>query len=166
MTKTLTLTQPWATLVAKGQKLVETRTWLTRYRGPILIHAAQGISREWFRYAVELRQLGYLTQAELDGIHHGSLRGAIVARAVLDDVWPAMRALEVIDDVERTFGFYTEERFAWWLRDIEPIDPPLPWRGRLGLWNGPEIGPSGLPLQEHTIYCRDPTCPGSCRVRS
>lgn len=38
----LTLTQPWATLVAIGAKRIETRSWGSAYRGPIAIHAAKG----------------------------------------------------------------------------------------------------------------------------
>lgn len=41
--KTLSLTQPWATLVAIGAKQIETRSWGTRYRGPLAIHASQGM---------------------------------------------------------------------------------------------------------------------------
>lgn len=33
----LTLKEPWATLVREGKKTIETRTWRTSYRGPILI---------------------------------------------------------------------------------------------------------------------------------
>src|SRR6266567_3747703 len=38
----LTLTQPFATLVAGGAKHLETRSWSTSYRGPLAIHAAKG----------------------------------------------------------------------------------------------------------------------------
>ena len=41
--KVITLTQPWATLVAIGAKRIETRSWPTRYRGPLAIHAAIGL---------------------------------------------------------------------------------------------------------------------------
>lgn len=41
--RVLTLTQPWATLVAIGAKRIETRSWATHYRGPLLIHAASGL---------------------------------------------------------------------------------------------------------------------------
>ena len=40
--KALTLTQPWASLVACGAKTIETRSWRTPYRGPVAIHAAKG----------------------------------------------------------------------------------------------------------------------------
>src|SRR6202030_2406661 len=39
--KALTLTQPWATLVAIGAKRIETRSWPTLYRGPLAIYAAK-----------------------------------------------------------------------------------------------------------------------------
>ena len=44
--KAITLTQPWATLVAMGAKQVETRSWSTAYRGQIAIHAAKGYPKE------------------------------------------------------------------------------------------------------------------------
>ena len=34
--KALTIWQPWAQLLATGTKSIETRSWGTRYRGPIL----------------------------------------------------------------------------------------------------------------------------------
>ncbi|GIK37898.1 MAG: hypothetical protein BroJett011_17310 [Chloroflexota bacterium] len=44
----LTLTQSWAALVTLGAKQIETRSWSTRYRGPLAIHAGQGYGR-WSR---------------------------------------------------------------------------------------------------------------------
>lgn len=38
--KALTLYQPWASLVSHRVKTIETRSWSTRYRGPLAIHAA------------------------------------------------------------------------------------------------------------------------------
>lgn len=42
--KGLTLTQPWATLIALGAKRIETRPRQTHYRGSIAIHAAKGLA--------------------------------------------------------------------------------------------------------------------------
>lgn len=39
--KFLTLHQPWAALIAVGDKTIETRSWSTRYRGPLAIHAGK-----------------------------------------------------------------------------------------------------------------------------
>ena len=35
--KALSVKQPWANLIARGRKTIETRTWATTYRGPLLI---------------------------------------------------------------------------------------------------------------------------------
>lgn len=40
--KALTVSQPFASLIADGQKFVENRTWSTSYRGLIAIHAGKG----------------------------------------------------------------------------------------------------------------------------
>ena len=39
--RALSLTEPWATLVAIEAKRIETRSWQTGYRGELLIHAAK-----------------------------------------------------------------------------------------------------------------------------
>ena len=44
--KVITIKQPWATLIAEGYKEYEFRTWKTKYRGEILIHAGKGIDKE------------------------------------------------------------------------------------------------------------------------
>lgn len=46
--KALTLHQPWATLVALDVKTIETRSWATKHRGPIAIHA--GVSAKALDY--------------------------------------------------------------------------------------------------------------------
>src|SRR4051812_32107461 len=44
--RVLSLKQPWAWTVATGKKRVENRTWSTKYRGPIYIHASSKFARE------------------------------------------------------------------------------------------------------------------------
>lgn len=51
--KALTLTQPWASLVALGAKKIETRSWKTAYRGPLAIHAAKGFPKDAQRLVLE-----------------------------------------------------------------------------------------------------------------
>src|SRR5262245_46166865 len=40
----LSVRQPWAWLIVNGYKDVENRSWRTRYRGPVLIHAGANTS--------------------------------------------------------------------------------------------------------------------------
>lgn len=37
----LSVKQPWAALIVAGLKTVEIRTWATRVRGPVLVHASK-----------------------------------------------------------------------------------------------------------------------------
>lgn len=41
--RALTIRQPWASLVAIGVKHIETRSWPTKYRGELLIHAGLAV---------------------------------------------------------------------------------------------------------------------------
>lgn len=42
-TPALSVRQPWAWLILHAGKDIENRTWRTRYRGPLLIHASKAI---------------------------------------------------------------------------------------------------------------------------
>ncbi len=44
--KAITLQQPWASLVAAGATNIVTRTWQTKYRGRLALHAAGDISTD------------------------------------------------------------------------------------------------------------------------
>jgi hypothetical protein len=74
--KAITIWQPWASLIACGTKKYETRSWPTKYRGPIAIHAA----------AKEPRTLPQEVREALDQLDEVPL-GAIIATAELVNVW-------------------------------------------------------------------------------
>ena len=44
--KVITVKQPYATLIAEGLKKYEFRTWNTKYRGDILIHAGKTVDKK------------------------------------------------------------------------------------------------------------------------
>ena len=44
--KVLTIKQPFATLIIEGLKEYEFRTWKTKYRGELLIHAGKGVDKK------------------------------------------------------------------------------------------------------------------------
>ena len=125
--KALSLTQPWATLVATGKKQIETRSWSTRYRGPLYIHAAKGFPPSAREFALQV----YGNPAILPNIP----RGAIIARAWLLDVCPTADMWSKISPEEARYGDYTPGRFAWVLTNIKQLEP-IPWKGALGLFEG------------------------------
>lgn len=143
--KALSLTQPWATLVAIGAKRIETRSWGTSYRGPLVIHAAKGWKREDQELCFAAPFFEYLS-AEYRRFEPDLLpRGVIVAVATLKRVSPTIGLLErttptggwLIDDRERAFGNYGPGRYAWFLANVRSLAEPIPCRGALGLWTPP-----------------------------
>lgn len=128
--RALTLTQPWASLVALGLKRVETRSWSTNYRGTLAIHAAKGMPPYAREFASEERAIGRLPAV--------IPRGAIVAVARLTGVVPTDDAALEVSALERRFGDYGPGRYAWFIDDVRILGAPVPCRGALGLWAVPE----------------------------
>jgi hypothetical protein len=44
--KCISIRQPWASLIASGQKTVELRTWTTKYRGPLIVCASAAPTKD------------------------------------------------------------------------------------------------------------------------
>lgn len=97
--KAITIRQPWASLIAAGVKTIETRSWSTKYRGPLAIHAGKHNDGSFFPCAyvkgtlfdhprvVERRTLRLPNGIEIPhpGIESWP-RGAVVATCTLADV--------------------------------------------------------------------------------
>jgi hypothetical protein len=64
MMKAISVQQPYAWLIMRGIKTVENRTWKTKIRGPVLIHASKKIDLKSYNtlksQGVELPELGDL----------------------------------------------------------------------------------------------------------
>lgn len=153
--KALTLTQPWASLVANGAKQIETRNWRTPYRGPLAIHAGKGLGglgpgateddlRGLVRSDPFATALDHQFANELP-------RGAIVAVAELAYILPTEEVgpdlvtdalIGVNGEAELAFGNYKPGRYAWRLANVirllDPIEIP---KGAVvdyrGLWDDP-----------------------------
>ncbi len=133
--KTLSLLQPWASLVALGEKQIETRSWKTDYRGPLLIHASKG----WQAWQAQLtRDAPFWMPFSLGSTPKELLpwnaRGVILCQVFLVD---CLRVEDVkcgLSEKERAFGDYTDGRFAWMFEDLTPLKEPIPAKGSLGLW--------------------------------
>lgn len=160
--KTLTLTQPWATLVAIGAKKIETRGWQTSYRGPLAIHAAKGFPQ----WAQELcftepfaEALSGLLEHCPPGLLHPLPLGQIVAVCDLTEIYSTNTRVLSFSDVdisfssegsligsqvssfklpppepELAFGDYSPGRFAWRLENVQALPEPVPAKGALSLW--------------------------------
>jgi hypothetical protein len=149
--KALTLTQPWATLVAKGQKKIETRSWNTNYRGPIAIHAAKGFP-SWARQMCYSKHFVLSLFDDFDGKWQWLPTGKVVATCELVHVVRIDEAISfqacdgigwnkqfwALDEKERAFGDYGAGRYAWLLSNITALAEPISAKGALGLWDWSE----------------------------
>lgn len=131
--KALTLTQPWASLVAIGAKKIETRSWSTKYRGPLAIHAAKGFPKE----AREVCGLPMFSANLFLGGYNGRddlPLGMVVATCQLMEVQLITHPFDLPANQEITFGDYTIGRYMWYLADVRRLAVPVPAKGMLGLW--------------------------------
>lgn len=152
--KAITLTQPWATLIAIGAKTIETRSWVTNYLGPLAIHAAAGLGpvggKEGLRWQCSQEPFCSVLDAwarehakfytDLADMVNRPLMplGAVVATCTLYYVRQTQgRTIESdygISSQELAFGDFSEGRYAWLLRDIKMLAQPIPAKGALGVW--------------------------------
>ncbi|KEQ25557.1 ASCH domain-containing protein [Paenibacillus tyrfis] len=142
--KAITIIQPWATLIALGEKKFETRSWRRKYRGPLAIHAGLKVDRELCEkepFRSVLAKHGYTA----DNLP----TGAIVATCELSnclkiDVFEGITSLYAgdsnhewieIDGNELMFGWYDNGRYAWELTNVQQLPESIPAKGMQGIWN-------------------------------
>lgn len=133
--KALTISQPFASMIASGEKWIENRHWSTSYRGSLAIHAGKGTQ--------------YLDRHELKEFP----TGVVIAIAKLvacysieqiqaNDSDSTKRKLRIDGSIwnwsEAARHEHAEGPFCWILQDIQAIDP-IPCRGAQGLrdWERP-----------------------------
>ena len=126
--KAISLWQPWASAIALGYKRIETRSWPTKHRGLIAIHAAK-------RWTADERQTAEIFESQygLTGLATAP-RGCIVAIAKIVSVRPTEHLIDEISNIEEMLGNYGPNRYGWMLEDVRKLEHPVPWRGMQGLF--------------------------------
>lgn len=147
--KAITVWQPWASLLACGAKEYETRSWATKYRGSIAIHAALRDPMQDLYPVPFIRAVAQAFGDSFDAAMHNAPRGAIIATAELVGCWEMIRnpvdgvmhfldetdAAVCINGNELLFGDWQPGRFAWEFKNMQMLDTPIPARGAQRLWN-------------------------------
>lgn len=125
--KALTVCQPYAELIARGEKRVENRTWYTHYRGTLAIHA--GKSREW---------LNGTTDEELEKFYGRRVEfGAVIATCTLADcikLGDIQRGHYALTQPWLRDHVHTLGPFCLLLQDVRRLEHPIPCRGMQGFW--------------------------------
>jgi len=131
---TITVRQPWATLLAFEVKTYETRSWRCEHRGPLAIHASSMLhpddriwAQEDMNIARLLRECGYEDVTDLP-------LGTVLAVGTLTQCYRT-EAFGVLSRTERALGDWSRGRWAWRIERVERLPEPVPAKGRLGLWH-------------------------------
>lgn len=128
MMKVITIKQPFASLIAEGLKRYEFRTWRTKYRGDILIHAGKSVD---LKAMEKFKHLGLSYPI-----------GCIIAKATITD------CIEVDDNMREKLSLENSLVYSGVIKDlswvgygfqlenIEKIEP-IYVNGKLSLWDYP-----------------------------
>lgn len=125
--KVITVKQPFATLIAEGLKEYEFRTWRTKFRGDILIHAGKGIDKKAMERYKHLN-LDYPS-------------GKIIAKATITDcVYVDDNLKEKLQEKDPLVYYGILQKDSNWdgygfkLENIKKL-PPIEINGKLSLWD-------------------------------
>lgn len=115
--RALTVRQPYAELIAAGDKTIEVRSRPTSHRGPLAIHSAKALASGLECLCDELPV------------------GCVVA--VVDLVGCRELAPEDIPSTMAFDAFDVSGLYAWELANPRRVCP-VEWRGQLNLWSLPD----------------------------
>lgn len=130
--KALTLTQPWATLIALGIKRIENRPWkppANMIGERFAIHASREVDEQVFTALVAEEYLQHNTPGRDTPIPTSE----IVATAVLRN-WITTEAEATLINQDRWWS----GPYAFVLDDIRPIVMPTKIKGALSFWRLPD----------------------------
>jgi len=135
--KAISVKQPWASLIVEGIKDVENRTWPTKFRGRVLVHAGATLVK--FNALVDI-----LTYPQFDILKGnvspfiGNYLGAIIGSVEIVDcvinhpsIWADKTDLE-------TVVWSSKPIYNWILANPIKFDKPIPAKGKLSFWEFPE----------------------------
>lgn len=125
--RVLSIREPFASLIASGDKKIETRSFKTNYRGELFIHASGKkidksiVDNTFINNMIKDRKMQF---------------GKIICRVKLVDC--VYMDQEFINSIKNTkeyqLGLYKEGRYALILDNVELIEPIIA-KGRLNIWN-------------------------------
>ncbi len=124
--KVLTIKQPWATLILQQDKRFEFRTWKTKYRGELLIHAGKSVEKE------TVKRLAKYLPKELPV-------GKIIGKVnIVDCIQVDEEFNKALKEENKDIYFSNSyvSNYAWKIEDVEVFDEEnhISVNGKLSLW--------------------------------
>lgn len=121
--KVLTIKQPYASLIANGYKKYEFRSWKTKYRGKLYIHAGNGIDK---------KRMSMVEEYKLDYPN-----GYIIAKVNLTDciLVDEKMSKQLRKENPKVYTHDYTGYYAWKLEDVQILKNPIKASGKLSIWN-------------------------------
>ena len=143
--KTLSVKQPWAYLICSGIKDIENRTWKTKFRGRVLIHASGKPDKEPYMLFND-KQVDSIGDYDIMNVVAsygclGTIIGSVeIVDCVIDhsSVWAekSIDCKECPDVEECPVGKCPHLIYNWVLANPIMFDSPIvDVKGKLGLWD-------------------------------
>ena len=142
--RVLSIKQPWATLIVRGVKRFEARTWQTPHRGQIALHASSGTAPYVFDEADGDDVLGTIfcnqgwgESADLKALPRTSVVGTvdIVTIVPAKKIWDTLTPEDKV--LVGSFEEPPDDLYLWELANPREI-PPVQINGKLNLWTLPD----------------------------
>lgn len=122
--KVLTIKQPWATLIINGYKRFEFRSWYTKYRGELLIHAGKSVDKE------AMKRLEKYLDCNIP-------IGKIIGKVNITDCIKLDEELKKKLLLENADIYKNSEigSFAFEIENVVKFENEIEVNGKLGFWN-------------------------------
>lgn len=124
--KAISIRQPWCWAILNAGKDMENRQWPTRFRGPVLLHAAKGMTRDEYEDCLSTMHAISRTHPFQSGLalprFYELERGGVVGRMEIVNCW----------DNHQSPWFFG--RYGFEIRNVEPL-PFYPCKGALGFFD-------------------------------
>ncbi len=132
--KTITVKQPWAYLIFNG-KDIENRTWPTKFRGRVLVHAGVKRANFWLStmYSLvdeELRKIPIEDYDRKDGLYSAIIGSVEIIDCVVNhpSIWA--EKTDYVEINKEGLG----PIYNWVLANPILFPEPIPAKGKLSFW--------------------------------
>jgi len=114
--KAISIRQPWASLIVAGIKDIENRSWQTKYRGKLLIHASQKFDKDGLEMMKKMKIPEIIIETMRD------YRGGIIGE------------VNLVDCVKKSDSDWFEGPYGFVLENAKVLTFK-PCKGKLGIFD-------------------------------
>lgn len=122
--KAISIRQPWAWAILNAKKDIENRTWRTKIRGTVAVHASQTMRRR--EYEEALRKIKTLSPRVKVPSYESMPRGAIVGLVDIVGCEPKTKS-----------KWHARGHYGFLLANPRALRRPVPCKGSLSFWEVP-----------------------------